>query len=134
MKLTIDRLAFDKKMTFYIVDNFLPCTVFQSTQLVNDNALQRIKAAQRDHVSIDFKQGIARIILPDVTQDVVGENNVRNGSHTQWWATLIADEYNLQPFLYKNGDVFSLVIVSHLGGPVGDVEAVTRRFASVKIF
>lgn len=121
-------------MTFYIIYNFLPCTVFQSTQLVDENASQRIKAAQGDHVSIDFKQGIVRIIQADVTQDVVGENNVRNGSRTQWWATLIANEYNLQPFLYKNGDVFSLVIVSQLGGPVSDAEAVTRRFASVKIF
>jgi len=61
-------------MTFFIVDNFLPHECLQSVQLVDKNALQTIKAAQRDHVSIE------------------------------------------------------------LGGPVSDADAVTRLFASMKIF
>lgn len=122
-------------MTVYLVDNFLPASALDSAAKADKTVLERVHAAQRDHVSINFKEGIVRMILPDVTEDVVGEEfSVREGSRTQYWASLIANEYNLQPFLYKKDDgTLSLVIVSQLGGPISDVEEITRRLDKMKI-
>lgn len=122
-------------MTFHLVDNFLHASALESSSSqVDETVFTRIRAAQRDHVSIDFKEGIVRIILPDVTEDVVEHNRVRDGSRTQWWATLIANHYNLQPFLYKSkAGSYSLVIVSQLGRPIIDVEALARQLSRMKI-
>lgn len=115
-----------------LVLNF--CSNFDENLYRDEEIIKRIKLAQRDHISVSFESGIIRIIIADVQDDVDDGKNIINGTKTQWWATYIANCYNLQPFIYRDkNDRCSLVIVSQLGGPISERDALCIQFDKMEI-
>ena len=80
----------------------------------------KIKLAQQDHVSVQFKKGVIRLILADIGNDIktLGHcTDVKDGSFAQFVASEIANEYNLASHIMFFKNQYSLVVVSQLGGP-----------------
>ena len=101
--------------------------------------LERIQKAQTDHVSTGFMPGVVRIIMQDVGRYVepnysaVGVADVRDHSYTQWLATMIAHEYNLQCYLWLRNSRYDLVVVSQLDGPLDNCDRLGKRLEEMKI-
>ena len=89
---------------------------------IDDEIIEKITLAQRDHVSVDFKRGVIRVILCDIANDVE-KNDVVDGSFSQFIASYIANEFNLQShILLEDNKKASLVIVSQLQGPRDQID------------
>ena len=97
--------------TFFPIENLLKTMENALGFSIDANILQKIDLAQRDHISVGFKAGIIRIILENIDGDVE-KNDVQSNSYSQWVASLIANDRNLQSFLmlnqsgYEEGSIF----------------------------
>ena len=117
--------------TYFPVENLL--TEITQQRAIDETVLKRIDLAQIDHVSVSFKKGIVRIILDDIS-DEVGDADVFDGSYSQWLASYIAFERNLQTFIMRRHDGrYSLVVVSQLESPKDKINRVKELFQNLEI-
>lgn len=121
-------------MNFFPVCNLLlDLTEKFSEQNIDDNVTKQIDLAQRDHVSVTFQHGIIRTIVPNVDENEIYRNDVADGSFTQWLASKIANERNLQCHLMFRNNQFSLVVISSLDGPKDNIDLLSEALENFEI-
>lgn len=123
--------------TFFPVENLLASYNENPKQYsIDESVIKKIDLAQRDHISVDFKNGVVRVILENIDSDVeeyTSTVDVKDGSFAQYVASCIADERNLQSHVMFRNDRFSLVVVSQLDGPKDSIDRLNESLKNCQI-